>query len=85
MDFFDDLFSYEMCFPGAITGRTEVVCPHCDALLTVSVSDPIGQTPYQCQNCDGDFEVDWRELTVTPICDVKVTLTIEEVDDDDRD
>jgi hypothetical protein len=38
----DDLCAYEICFPGAITGETEVTCPHCNELLTVPVDDPMG-------------------------------------------
>jgi len=25
----DDLINYELIFPGAVTGSTEVECPHC--------------------------------------------------------
>jgi hypothetical protein len=27
MDLFDDFLAYEICFPGAVTGETEVHCP----------------------------------------------------------
>ena len=54
----DDLINYELCFPGAITGSTEVECPHCSELLTVPVEDPMGTESYQCS---GAFEVDWGE------------------------
>ena len=30
-----DIITYEPCFPGAVTGSTEVECPHCGELLTV--------------------------------------------------
>jgi len=29
--------SAEPCFPGAVTGSTEINCPHCGDLLTVTV------------------------------------------------
>ncbi len=50
---FDDLINYELCFPGAITGSTEVECPHCGDLLTVSVDEPFGEESYQCSECSG--------------------------------
>jgi DNA-directed RNA polymerase subunit RPC12/RpoP len=53
--------AYELCFPGAVTGSTEINCPHCGDLLTVTVNDPMGQESYQCSECDGTFEVDWGE------------------------
>ena len=28
MSLFHDLINYELCFPGAVTGSTEVECPH---------------------------------------------------------
>ncbi len=61
MSLFDDLFSYEMCFPGAVTGATEIACPSCGELLTVPVNDPTGQESYQCCVCSSNFEVDWAE------------------------
>ena len=35
MSLFDDLITYELCFPGAVTGETELDCPYCQELLTV--------------------------------------------------
>jgi len=61
----DDLIAYELCFPGAVTGATEVNCPHCDELLTVPVNDPMGEQSYQCGECSGEFSVDWVEQKVT--------------------
>ena len=61
MDMFDDFLAYEICFPGAITGQTEVNCPYCSELLTVPVNDPMGLESYQCSECNGSFEVDWGE------------------------
>jgi DNA-directed RNA polymerase subunit RPC12/RpoP len=61
MDMFDDLLMYEICFPGAITGQTEVNCPYCSELLTVAVDDPMGEQAYQCSGCTGSFEVNWGE------------------------
>ena len=48
MSLFDDLINYELCFPGAVTGSTEVEFPHCGELLTVRVNDPMGEESYQC-------------------------------------
>jgi len=61
MSFFDDLFNYELSVPGAVTGSTELNCPHCGELLTIPVNDPIGKESYQCCECAGTFEVDWGE------------------------
>ena len=49
----DDLIAYELCFPGAVTGSTEINGPHCDELLTVRVNDPTGEESYQCTECSG--------------------------------
>ena len=57
----DDLITYELCFPGSVTGSTEINCPHCGELLTVPVNDPMAQESYQCTECSGAFEVDWGE------------------------
>ena len=61
MSLFDDLINYALCFPGAVTGSTEVECPHCGELLTVNVDDPMGEQSYQCCECAGGFDVDWGE------------------------
>ena len=61
----DDLINYELIFPGAVTGSTEVECPHCDELLTVPVNDPMGEESYQCCQCGGAFDVDWGTRVVT--------------------
>jgi DNA-directed RNA polymerase subunit RPC12/RpoP len=42
---------YELRSPGAITGETEISCPHCLALLTVPVNDPGGKNSYRCCKC----------------------------------
>jgi transposase-like protein len=60
LDPFDPL-AYELCFPGAITGETEVTCPHCNALLTVPVDDPLGTQSYRCCQCQAVFTVNWGE------------------------
>ncbi len=61
MSLFDDLINYEIIFPGAISGSTDICCPHCDASLTVPVDDPMGEESYQCCECGGEFDVDWGE------------------------
>ncbi|TWT84537.1 hypothetical protein CA13_60170 [Planctomycetes bacterium CA13] len=65
MDELDPITMYELCFPGALFGETEVTCPHCDELLTVDVVDPMGQDSFQCCECGGNFDVDWGEGTVS--------------------
>ena len=44
MSLFDDLLTYDLCFPGAVTGSTEVECPHSEELLAVHVDGPMGKT-----------------------------------------
>jgi len=61
MSLFHDLINYELCFPGAVTGSTEVECPHCGELLTVSVDDPMDEESFQCCECGGGFDVEWGE------------------------
>ena len=64
MSLFDDLINYELCFPRAVTGSTDVECPHCGELLTVPVGDPMGEEAYQCSKCGGNFDVDLGEETI---------------------
>jgi DNA-directed RNA polymerase subunit RPC12/RpoP len=61
MSLFDDFLAYEVCFPGGVTGETELDCPYCGELLTVPVNDPMGEEVYQCGECTGTFEVNWGE------------------------
>ncbi|MDA9858971.1 hypothetical protein N9D23_12695 [Rubripirellula sp.] len=77
MSLFNDLINFELCFPGAVTGSTEVECPHCDELLTVPVDDPMGQDAFQCCQCGGNFDVDWAEGTVTPWLQLELTVDVE--------
>ena len=58
---FDDFLMYEICFPGAVTGQTELNCPYCDTLLTVPVEDPMGVDRFACNACAGEFEVNFGE------------------------
>ena len=64
MSLSDDIINYELCFPGPVTGETEVECPYCQELLTLAVADPMGEESYQCCECAGTFEVDWGEGVV---------------------
>jgi DNA-directed RNA polymerase subunit RPC12/RpoP len=82
MSFFDDLLTYELCFPGAVTGSTEVECPHCGELLTIRVNDPMGEEVYRCRQCSGDFEVDWGEGQVR--YDNKIQITFDITLDDEN-
>lgn len=54
-----DPWLYELCFPGAISGETEVSCPHCNTLLTISVDDPTGSQEYRCSSCGQAFVVNF--------------------------
>jgi DNA-directed RNA polymerase subunit RPC12/RpoP len=54
-----DPWLYELCFPGAISGETEISCPACSAVLTVTVDDPLGSQSYQCPECEARFRVNW--------------------------
>ena len=56
-----DPWIYEICFPGAISGQTEITCPNCKTLLTVPVNDPIGTETYECCTCKVVFTVNWVE------------------------
>jgi hypothetical protein len=47
---FDDLVFYELCFPGAVTGSTEVACLHCGERLTVLVNDPLAKSRISALN-----------------------------------
>jgi transcription elongation factor Elf1 len=76
MSLFDDLINYELCFPGAVTGSTEVECPRCDELLTVPVDDPMGQDTFQCSECSGNFDVDRAEGTVTPWSQLELSVDV---------
>jgi DNA-directed RNA polymerase subunit RPC12/RpoP len=67
MDPWDDLINYELCFPGSVTGSTEVQCPHCGELLTVRVDDPMGCQSYECGECGGEFIVNWGDGNMTRI------------------
>jgi len=73
----DDLFGFELCFPGGISGSTEVLCPHCGVELTVPVADPLGQDSFRCAECEGEFDVDWAEETVTPKITINLDFNIE--------
>ncbi|MCO8122595.1 hypothetical protein NHH03_12685 [Stieleria sp. TO1_6] len=65
MDELDPITMYELCFPGAVTGATEVTCPHCDELLTMQVDDPMGEYSLVCCECGGQFDVDLADRTVS--------------------
>ena len=41
-----NIINYELCFPGAVTGSTEINCPHCGELLTVPDDEPMGDESY---------------------------------------
>lgn len=57
----------EACFPGALTGETEVTCPHCNTLLTVPVNDPLGEESYRCCKCGRSLLVNWGDESVTAL------------------
>jgi len=70
-----DPLTYELCFPGGLTGETEIPCPHCKTLLTVPVNDPNGEESYQCCQCQKGFLVDWASGQVTASTNMTVSLT----------
>ncbi|MCP4479578.1 MAG: hypothetical protein GY818_15955 [Planctomycetaceae bacterium] len=82
MSLFDDLINYEIIFPGAISGSTDICCPHCDTSLTVPVDDPMGEESYQCCECGGGFDVDWAAWTVTPWQNVELQINFDIGDED---
>ena len=69
-----DPLIYEFCFPGGLTGETEIACPHCDALLTVPVNDPNGEESYQCCKCQKGFVVDWASGRVTSNATITISI-----------
>jgi DNA-directed RNA polymerase subunit RPC12/RpoP len=70
--------TYELCFPGSLTGETEISCPHCNTLLTVPVNDPNGQESYQCCKCQKGFMVDWASGQISMPVDVTITLSFQD-------
>jgi len=76
MTLFDDLITYELCFPGAVTGSTEVECPHCGELLTVPVDDLMGEESYLCGECGGVIDADWGEVVVLPLIGCSPSLAL---------
>ncbi len=77
LDPFDPM-TYELCFPGGLTGETEIFCPHCKTLLTVPVNDPTGEESYQCCQCQKGFVVDWASGQVTTPANVTISLTFQD-------
>lgn len=77
-----DPLIYEFCFPGGLTGETEMSCPHCDALLTVPVNDSNGEGSYQCCQCQKGFVVDWASGQVTASANVTISLTFQDENKD---
>ena len=65
MDDIDPITMYELCFPGSVTGSTEIACPHCETLLTLKVDDPTGIYEVRCCDCSGTFEINLLENTMT--------------------
>ncbi len=61
MSFFKNMLIYELCYPGAVTGQTEMYCPYCETELTVEVADPMGVDQFQCAQCEGLFEIDFGQ------------------------
>ena len=72
----DPLF-FEACFPGSLSGSREVNCPHCNALLTVTVNDAFGKEAYQCGDCSGHFVANWAEETVTPTINPSLDISVD--------
>ncbi len=81
LDAFNPL-TYELCFPGGLTGETEISCPHCDALLTVPVNDPNGEESYQCCECQKGIMVNWASGQISTPADVTITLSFQDATKD---
>jgi DNA-directed RNA polymerase subunit RPC12/RpoP len=81
MDPWYDLINYELCFPGSVTGSTEVECPLCGELLTVPVDDPMRKESYQCCKCSRSFDVDWGDGTITPWAQIEIQINTDGADD----
>jgi DNA-directed RNA polymerase subunit RPC12/RpoP len=79
-----DPLTYELCFPGGLTGETEISCPHCKTLLTVPVNDPTDEESYQCCKCQKGFVVDWASGQVTTPANVTISLAFEDKNKDAR-
>jgi len=74
-----DPLTYELCFPGGLTGETEISCPHCKTLLTVPVNDPNGEESYQCCRCQKGFVVHWASGRVTGGITLNLTISINDM------
>jgi transcription elongation factor Elf1 len=72
----DPLF-FEACFPGSLSGSRELNCPHCNALLTVTVNDAFGKEAHQCCDCSGQFVANWAEETVTPTINLSLEISVD--------
>ena len=79
-----DPLIYELCFPGSLTGETEISCPHCNTLLTVPVNDPNGEESYQCCKCQKGFMVDWASGQTSMPVDVTITLSFQDATKDPK-
>ena len=77
-----DPLIYEFCFPGGITGETEISCPHCKTLLTVPVNDPTGEESYQFCKCQKRFVVDWASGQATASANMTISLAFEDKNKD---
>jgi len=77
-----DTLTYELHFPGSLTGETEIECPRCKTLLTVPVNDPNGEESYQCCKCQKGFVVDWASGQVTASANMTISLAFEDENKD---
>ena len=77
-----DPLTYELCFPGGLTGETEISCPHCKTLLTVPVNDPNGEEAYQYFQCQKSFVVDWPNGQLTIPTNVTISLNLQDENKD---
>jgi hypothetical protein len=73
-----DPLIYELCFPGGLTGETEIFCPLCNALLTVPVNDPNGQESYQCCKCQKGITVNWATGKISMPVDGTIPRMLQE-------
>jgi hypothetical protein len=54
-----ELWLYELCFPGAITGKAEVSGVACGALPAVAADAPMGSQSHRCREIQIVFTLNW--------------------------
>ena len=55
---------WESIHPGGGTGIERIDCPYCGTKLEVEVIHRWGSDEYICGECEGEFEVNWRDGSI---------------------